>query len=231
MRHSVFTRPRSLAGGGELLSIELLEEHARRLAALFSIAPWRGGSGRAHLRQVKAHMRALRDVYTALVEDGRYESLSPAAEWLLDNFHIISAAARDPAAVSRDQWPAHVHHAFVTRLLQRSRALGAIASGLHRQLDEALAARGQTVEDAIRAEGQSQASEQAGMANLIGSLRLISTFDWSDFFESVSHVEQVLQRDPAGVYGRMDFRSRDRYRHAIEELAVPTGEGQLLVAL
>ena len=69
------------------------------------------------------------------------------------------------------------------------------------------------------------------MANLIGSLRLISTFDWSEFFESVSLVEQVLQRDPAGVYGRMDFRSRDRYRHAVEELAEPTGEGQLRVAL
>ena len=73
--------------------------------------------------------------------------------------------------------------------------------------------------------------EQASMANLIGSLRLISTFDWSEFFESVSLVEQVLQRDPAGVYGRMDFRSRDRYRHAVEELAEPTGEGQLRVAL
>ena len=69
------------------------------------------------------------------------------------------------------------------------------------------------------------------MANLIGSLRLISTFDWSEFFESVSLVEQVLQRDPAGVYSRMDFRSRDRYRHAVEELAEPTGEGQLLLAL
>ena len=102
---------------------------------------------------------------------------------------------------------------------------------LHQQLDAALAARGQTIEDAIRAEGQHQAAEQAGMANLIGSLRLISTFDWSEFFESVSLVEQVLQRDPAGVYGRMDFRSRDRYRHAVEELAVPTGEGQLLLAL
>src|SRR6185295_3194077 len=107
----------------------------------------------------------------------------------------------------------------------------AIASGLHQQLDAALAARGQTIEDAIRLEGQHQAAEQAGMANLIGSLRLISTFDWSEFFESVSLVEQVLKRDPAGVYSRMDFRSRDRYRHAVEELAVPTGEGQMLLAL
>ena len=41
----------------------------------------------------------------------------------------------------------------------------------------------------------------------------------------------MLQRDPAGVYSQMDFRSRDRYRHAVEELALPTGEAQLLLAL
>jgi len=328
--------PRALRDGEELLSIELLEEHARRLAALLSIAPKQHGSGRAHLRQLKDHMHALRAVYTALAADARHEAMSPAAEWLLDNFHIIAAAARDihhdlpasffkrlpqiaadefaglpriyalaleligssagrldaqrlqrfisafqsvtpltigelwawPSALKlalldhlrargdvlaaarehrlaadrlaaaiegararADEWPTHVHHAFVTRLLQRSRALGAIASGLHQQLDAALAARGQTIEDAIRLEGQHQAAEQAGMANLIGSLRLISTFDWSEFFESVSLVEQVLERDPAGLYSRMDFRSRDRYRHAVEELAVPTGEGQMLLAL
>jgi cyclic beta-1,2-glucan glucanotransferase len=335
MRRS-FTGPRVLRDREELLSIELLEEHARRLAALLSIAPRQRGSGRAHLRQLTDHMRALREVYTALAEDARHEPMAPAAEWLLDNFHIISAASRDihhdlppsffkrlpqiaadefaglpriyalaleligssagrldaprlqrfisafqsvtpltigelwawpsalklalldhlrargdvlaatrvhRAAADRlavgieaahdrlHEWPTEVHHAFVTRLLQRSRALGAIASGLHQQLDAALAARGQTVEDAIRLEGQHQAAEQAGMANLIGSLRLISTFDWSEFFESVSLVEQVLKRDPAGVYSRMDFRSRDRYRHAVEEVAVPTGEGQMLLAL
>ena len=328
------TGPRATGGGVELLSIELLEEHSRRLAALLSIAP--GGSSRGHLRQLKSHMRALRDVYTTLVEDARHEAMSPAADWLLDNFHIVSAAARDiqhdlprsffkrlprvasdefaglpriyalaleligssagrldaqrlqrfisafqsvtpltmgelwawPSALKLalidhlrargdelsvirelrqaadrmaaaieasperlDDWPEHVHHAFVTRLLQHARALGASASRLHHQLDRALAARGQTIEDAIRAEGQHQAAEQAGVANLITSLRLISTFDWSEFFESVSLVEQVLHRDPAGVYSQMDFRSRDRYRHAVEELAVPTGEGQLLLAL
>ena len=34
------------------------------------------------------------------------------------------------------------------------------------------------------------------------------------YVERVSLVEQILQRDPAGVYGRMDFASRDRYRQA-----------------
>ena len=49
--------------------------------------------------------------------------------------------------------------------------------------------------------------------------------------KSVSLVEQVLQRDPAGVYGAMDFLSRDRQRQAVEELAAPTGEAQVRVAL
>ena len=79
--------------------------------------------------------------------------------------------------------------------------------------------------------GSTRPPSRRRVANLITSLRLIGTFDWSEFFESVSLVEQVLQRDPAGVYSRMDFRSRDRYRHAVEELAAPTGEAQLLLAL
>ena len=335
MRPPTLPHERQLSSGVELLSIELLEEHARHLAALLSTTP-RGGHGRAHLRRLGSHMRALRHVYTALAQEPRRETLPPAAEWLLDNFHIVSAAARDiqhdlprpffrrlPGVVSDEYagtpriyalalelvgssagrldaqrlqrfisafqnvtpltmgelwawpsvlklalvdhlrahgdvlaatrahrmaaerlfasveaspddewpWPDEIHHAFVTRLLQRARALGATASRLHDRLAAALESRGETIEDAIRANGQHEAAEQASVANLITSLRLIGTFDWSEFFESVSLVEQVLQRDPAAVYSRMDFRSRDSYRHVIEELAAPTGEAQLLLAL
>ena len=35
----------------------------------------------------------------------------------------------------------------------------------------------------------------------------------------MSVVEQTLRDDPAGVYRAMDFATRDRYRHAVEELA------------
>ena len=141
------------------------------------------------------------------------------------------AASLGAGSAVDERWPEEIHPAFVTRLLERSREYGAAAAALRHQLVTALGTRGQTVEDAIRSEGRHQAVEQASMANLITSLRLISSFDWSEFFESVSLVEQVLQRDPAGVYARMDFRTRDRYRHAVEELAEPSGEGELRVAL
>src|SRR5687767_4229614 len=248
------TVPRVAGSAIELLSVELLEEHARRLAALISTAPQGSSNGRSHLRQLKAHMRALRQIYTHLAGDTEREAVSPAAEWLLDNFHIIAAAARDiqhdlpPSYFKRlprvaadefsglpriyalavelvgtsagridaqrlqrfiaafqsitpltigelwawpsmlklalidylrergdvlaetrahrvaadrlasvleaapdgtGDWPAHVHPAFVTRLLRRSRALGTIASTLHRQLDAMLSQRGETIEDAI----------------------------------------------------------------------------------
>jgi hypothetical protein len=143
----------------------------------------------------------------------------------------VAAVLEQPSSAEAGSWPDTVHPAFATRLLQRFREYGEVASVLRAQLTAALESKGQTVEDAIRAEGQHQAAQQASMTNLIGSLRLISSFDWSEFFESVSLVEHVLQRDPARVYARMDFRSRDRYRYAVEELADPTGEGQLRVAL
>jgi cyclic beta-1,2-glucan synthetase len=54
------------------------------------------GNGRAHLRRLAEHRRALSSIYIALAEDARRgEPASPAAEWLLDNFHVVASAARD----------------------------------------------------------------------------------------------------------------------------------------
>ena len=117
------------------------------------------------------------------------------------------------------------------QLLQRMREYGAGAAELRKQLEERLAAAGTTVEEAVRAEHQRQAMNHVSMENSITSLRLCATLDWNRYVERVSLIEQVLQRDPPGVYGRMDFASRDRYRHAVEELAEPTGEAQVRVAL
>ena len=81
--------------GIELLGIEPLEEHARRLAALFTVSPRRRGSS-AHLKRLRQHSRALRRVYTVLAIDAkRGEPPSPAAEWLLDNFHLVLTTLRD----------------------------------------------------------------------------------------------------------------------------------------
>ena len=61
-------------------------------------------------------------------------------------------------------------------------------------------------------------------------MRLLSTLDWNDFFESVSLIEPLLGKDPAGVYSQMEFASRDRYRHVIERISKRTRANELAMA-
>ncbi len=321
---------------GEILSLEGLEERARTLAAGFTLAPASSNGGRDVLPRLEGNIRALNATYRSLADDvHRGVAVPPAAEWLLDNFHLVEAEARAvrhdlpvryyrklPKLAAREfagkarihamalelirhgdgrldaerlarfvfafqtvapltigelwAWPSMLKlallenlrlltdgivagrearreadaalvrlergdalgslpdplpNAFVAQLRQRMREYDPRVSPLAAAVEQALAAVGTTPEDAVRSEHQRQATDQVSTGNLVTSLRFCATLDWSRFVEMVSPVEEVLRRDPAGVYPRMDFASRDRYRHAVEDLAEPTGEAQLRVAL
>ena len=69
-----------------------------------------------------------------------------------------------------------------------------------------------------------QTREQMSCGNAFTSLRQLSLLDWREIFEKLSRVEQILRRDPAGIYAGMDFATRDRCRRAVEEIA-RTGAG------
>lgn len=57
------------------------------------------------------------------------------------------------------------------------------------------------------------------VARALANLGTIAGIQWKDVFDSTSLVEAILGRDPAAVYPRMDFDTRDRYRKAVEDLA------------
>jgi cyclic beta-1,2-glucan synthetase len=141
------------------------------------------------------------------------------------------ARAERKAGDATGPLPSAVDIASVVQLLHRLREYGLRLASISTAVEEHLASQETTAEAAIRGEHQRQAADQVSVANAIASLRLCSAIDWRQFVESVSLVEQVLQRDPAGAYGRMDFLSRDRQRQAVEELAAPSGDAQVRVAL
>jgi len=84
---------------------------------------------------------------------------------------------------------------------------------LHRRLEK----QGTTAEAVVADEYRRQTTMNATVRNVITSMRLMSAFDWAAFFESVSLVDGALAAFPG--YRAMDFGTRDRYRHAVEELA------------
>ncbi|MBA3269107.1 MAG: carbohydrate-binding protein, partial [Acidobacteria bacterium] len=127
--------------------------------------------------------------------------------------------------------PDKVDDAFLVQLLHRVREYGLRLAAVRVAVDDRLVSRQTTAEEVIRGEHQRQGVAQASVSNAVTSLRLCATLDWPDYVEAVSLVERVLQRDPAGAYGRMDFLSRDQQRQAVETLAPRSGEGQGRVAL
>jgi len=120
--------------------------------------------------------------------------------------------------------------AFVVEVLQWLRDQPSSAAPAWLALQRALVAQGDTPERLLRAEHQREATGQLGMGNLITSMRLLSTIDWPLFFDRVSVVERVLCDDPAKAYEEMDFPTRDRYRHSVEQLAKRSKQPELAVA-
>ena len=109
--------------------------------------------------------------------------------------------------------------AFVVELLQWLRDQPVSAAATWQALHGAFEAHGDSADEMLRIEHQREAADQLAIGNVISSMRLVSSIDWTLFFERASVVEQVLREDPAGAYAVMDFPTRDAYRHVVEGLA------------
>ncbi|HEU4595677.1 MAG TPA: glucoamylase family protein [Pyrinomonadaceae bacterium] len=330
----------------ELYSVERLEQYAAALAAEHRVYPGRR-RGRRILPALEKNGRLLVAAYRALAEavrDGR--TISPAAEWLVDNFHVVDEQLREiredlpagfyyelpklstgeltdhpriyavalsliahtdsrldaetlrrfvrayqqvtpltigelwavaitlrlalvenlrrlatrivAARVAREEADAladqlleavgrqpdslttllagrlgkrdDLDRAFVVQLTQRLRDQDPAFMPVFDLLERRLKKHGLSTEQAVHLEHQRQAAAQVTVGNIITSMRLLSTLDWRDFFESVSLVDPLLGEDPSGIYARMNFQTRDRYRHVIERIAKRTGADELDVA-
>jgi cyclic beta-1,2-glucan synthetase len=85
----------------ELFSIERLEQHAESLAAAQQVTT-SPRTGRHLARRLKDNGRVLFDAYRGVEKAVREDrAISPADEWLLDNFHV----AREQIRQIRDDLP------------------------------------------------------------------------------------------------------------------------------
>ena len=329
----------------EFFSVERLEQFAQTLAAKHKTVTRKGGA--QLLRRLEDNARKLEGAYRALVEalrEGR--TISPAAEWLVDNYHIVEEQLREirqdlpksyyhelpklaegelegypriysvavaliahtdsrldthtlqrfigayqtvaplsigelwavaitlrlalvenlrrlalsiaRARAERDEadkvadkllelaslQPSAVtsflnerlakreklQQTFLVQLVQRLREQHPSVMPVMDWIEKELEGEGTSIEQIIHAEHQRQAEAQVTVGNIITSMRLLSTLDWNDFFEKVSLIEPLLGQDPAGVYSRMNFASRDRYRHVIERISKRTRASELDIA-
>ena len=148
---------------------------------------------------------------------------------------MTEIAAKDPksliltiADMARSNPP--MARSFVAELARRLHGHGPALALPLTWIEQRLSESGLTIEELVRSETQQQAADQVSMSNSIGSLSFLGAMDWREFVETMSMVEETLGEDPGGVYGRMDFASRDRYRHIVEKTAKRCPHSEIEVA-
>ncbi len=95
---------------------------------------------------------------------------------------------------------------------------------------EKLEKREENIEDIIQQSYHQQAARKVSIGNSITSIHTIENLNWNNIVEKLSVVERILRMDPAGIYSRMDFESRDYYRREIIAIAKECGVAESYVA-
>lgn len=89
-------------------------------------------------------------------------------------------------------------------------------------LEEEVEKTGITISDAIKKEHFDIALQKVLIGNSITSIREISRINFLMLFEEINGVEEILRKDPAKIYTKMDYRTKAYYREKIKVLANKT---------
>jgi cyclic beta-1,2-glucan synthetase len=106
----------------------------------------------------------------------------------------------------------HFASELVAHLYDEEGALPMVSGWLERSLRSPLL-------EVMQQEHRRQAVQQTALTNAINSCRRLAQIQWRELFQSTSWAESELAADPAGVYARLDFETRDQCRRAVEEIA------------
>ena len=68
------------------------------------------------------------------------------------------------------------------------------------------------------------------MGNCITSIKKIQRINFLDIFEKINGVEGILSNDPAGVYDKMEYKTKEYYRNTIKEIAQKTKMSEIYIA-
>ncbi|MCC6290414.1 MAG: cyclic beta 1-2 glucan synthetase [Chitinophagaceae bacterium] len=166
----------------------------------------------------------------ALIENLRRLSTQIALDILHKNLadywadQMMETAEKDPknlvvvlADMARSNPP--VKGSFVAELTRRLQGRGSALALPLSWIEQLLSDSGLTGNEVVQIENQKQAALQVSVSNSIGSLRFLNATDWRNFVEQESVTEKILQKDIDGIYGEMDFYTRDNYRHVVEKLS------------
>ena len=154
----------------------------------------------------------------ALQLDRRIREGELASYW---GNRLLYIARREPERLPsflnylKDEVPTpspHFAQELLDHLFDEDEAMTAVKQWIEERLNS-------NITDIFQKEQKQEAAEEVAFSSAIVSLITLSQLSWRGVFESQSAVDAILNTDPAFIYAKMDFMTRDIYRHSIEVLS------------
>ena len=97
-------------------------------------------------------------------------------------------------------------------------------------LEDIVEKQGTTVSDVIQKEHFDIAMQKVLIGNSITSIKKIQRINFLEIFEKINGVEDILRKDPANVYEKMDYTTKEYYRNKIKEISNKTKISEIYIA-
>ena len=119
---------------------------------------------------------------------------------------------------------------FIEYMSYSLKKYGKKAYGYIKILEEEVEKIGTTVPEAIQRYHFDTAIRKISMANCITSIKNLQRINFLDVFEKINGVEEILNKDPAQIYDKMEYKTKEYYRNTIKELSKKTKMSEIYIA-
>ena len=86
-------------------------------------------------------------------------------------------------------------------------------------LEEEINKQGLSLQDVIKKEHFDIALKKVSIGNSIKSIHALQRVNFLEIFERINGVEEILKKDPSGIYENMNYKTKEYYRNRIKEIA------------
>ncbi|MCI9017118.1 MAG: hypothetical protein HFJ53_08180 [Clostridia bacterium] len=118
---------------------------------------------------------------------------------------------------------------FIEHMSYRLRRYGRKTHKYLNILEEQVKKMGTTVSEVIKKEHFDIAVKKVSIGNCIKGLKQIQRINFLNIFEKINGVEEILRKDPVGIYPNMDYKTKVYYRNKIKEISKKTKISEIYI--
>ena len=96
-------------------------------------------------------------------------------------------------------------------------------------LEEEINKQGLSLQDVIQKEHFNIALKKVSIGNCIKSIHALQLMDFIEILEKINSVEEILKKDPSGIYENMNYKTKEYYRNKIKEISEKTKISEIYI--